>query len=193
LAGNYWVLLENCFKQGQHQKQLADSLRLSEKSRRYGMKKIIVLAAMLLLIAPVTAMAGMTAFMDMDELSNSELASTTGQTGITMNQTLVITDGYIAWGDDDGCSTTTPGAGKEGWLTLDSITASVVVTGLTIDVCQVSVNTTWLTIGQPAVVVSAGLGAIRVGSEMNQGPSLGELVIHSLAISGTTIEITGHP
>ena len=152
------------------------------------MKKIIVLVAALMLIVPVSAMAGMTAFMDMNEMTDTEMASTTGQTGITINQTLNISGGYIAWGDDDGC------ANSEGWLTLSTLTVSqLVITGMTIDVCHASGTvTTWLTIGQPALTVSAGIAAIKVGSVINGGASLGELVIHSLAVGAMTIQITGH-
>jgi len=60
------------------------------------MKKLLVLAAALLILLPANAMAGMTAFMDMDELSNTELASTTGQAGITLRTSMtIVTGGYI--------------------------------------------------------------------------------------------------
>lgn len=155
------------------------------------MKKILVLAVIMLLVAPISAMAGMTAFMDMDEMSDTELAATTGQTGITMNQTITITGGYIAWGDDNGCAGTTA---NRGWLTLENITASgLIMDGTTIDICKAGGEvTTWLTIGVPALTITAGISAIRVGSNIDAGFSLGELVIHSLQINAMTVEITGH-
>jgi hypothetical protein len=154
------------------------------------MKKIIVLVAALLLVAPLSAMAGMTAFMDMDEMSDNELAETTGQTGITIKQHLEISGGYIAWGDNDGCAGT---SANEGWLTLNDLTVSALDADMTIDVCKAGGEaTTWLTIGISEQIITAGIAEIKVGSNINSGPSLGELVIHSLRIASTTMQITGH-
>ncbi|MEW5735552.1 MAG: DUF6160 family protein [Thermodesulfobacteriota bacterium] len=157
------------------------------------MKKLLVLIVAALLLAPVSAMAGMNAFMDMDELSNSELASTTGQTGITINATAQILGGYIAWGDNDGCGGTT--AATDGWLTINGITASgIVLDGTTIDVCTAG-TTTWLTIGVPALTINANVASLYLGSTIRtNGPdSLGQLTIGNLQLAAMTLEITGHP
>jgi hypothetical protein len=173
------------------QKKEARGERRGDEKGGMVMKKLVILVAALLLIAPISAMAGMTAFMDMDEMSNAELADTTGQTGITINQTLQLAGGYIAWGDNDGCGGTTT---NQGWLTLNNITASaIVLNGMTIDVCTATgETTTWLTIGIPAQTVTAGVSEIKVGSAANAGPSMGELVIHSLTVANMTVQITGH-
>lgn len=161
------------------------------------MKKLLVLIVAALLLAPVSAMAGMNAFMDMDELSNSELASTTGQTGITINTTLDIDGGWIAWGDDDGCAGTTANAG---WLVLGNITSSAIVTtGLTIDVCT-NGTTTWLTIGVPQTTIASLeiAGIYPTGTAPASGalppadPSLGSLGIYDLVLAAQTLQITSH-
>lgn len=155
------------------------------------MKKLLVLIVAALLLAPVSAMAGMNAFMDMDELSNAQLASTTGQTGITINATTQILGGYIAWGDDDGCGGTTINAGV---LTINGITASgLIMDGTTIDVCT-NGATTWLTIGVPAMTINANVASIFLDNAIKTAglDSLGELTIGNLQLAAMTLEITGH-
>ncbi len=158
------------------------------------MKKLVM--ALVLLMVPVAAMAGMNAFMDMDEMSNNELAATTGQTGITLNATVQVTGGYIAWGDTDGCTTT---AATDGWMTMSGIQiSSLVITGTTVDICRTG-GTSWLTIGVPALTVAGSVAnifiddAIRTdnGNLPSGNNSLGHLVFN-LSLAGTTIEITGH-
>jgi hypothetical protein len=137
-------------------------------------------------------MAGMTAFMDMDELSNSELAGTTGQAGITLRTAMsIVTGGYIGWGDDDGCTTTVAGT-NQGWLTLSSIWSSGITnTDITIDVCSDGTQS-WLTIVIPTMTLNAGVRAIKVGSTINTDDSLGELQIVNLSIANQTIQVRGH-
>jgi hypothetical protein len=156
------------------------------------MKKLLVLAAVLLLLAPATAMAGMTAFMDMDELSNNELADTTGQAGITLRASLtIVTGGYIGWGDDDGC-TTTVATTAQGWLTLSSIwSTGINLTDVTVDVCSDGTQS-WLTIGVPTMTLNQGVRAIKVGSQINTDSSLGELQIVNLSIAAVTLQVRGH-
>jgi hypothetical protein len=157
------------------------------------MKKLLVLIVAALLLAPVSAMAGMNAFMDMDELSNSELASTTGQTGITINTSTRIISGWIAWGDDDGCLGTTI---NTGYLVLGNITAATITTtGLTIDVCT-SGGTTWLTIGVPQTTVSdlriAGIYPTTSDTGPGGDESLGSLRVTNLVLGAQTLQITSH-
>lgn len=160
------------------------------------MKKLAL--ALILLMVPVAAMAGMNAFMDMDEMSNTEMAALTGQTGITMNATLQILGGHVAWGDTDGCGGTT--LATDGWLTLSGITVgSLVLTGQTIDICRVG-GTSWLTIGIPALTVAGGVANIYIDSTVKtvggntyaDGNSLGHLVFN-LSLASMTTQITGHP
>jgi hypothetical protein len=157
------------------------------------MKKLLVLAAVLLLIVPATAMAGMTAFMDMDELSSNELADTTGQAGITLRTTLtIVTGGYIGWGDDDGC-TTTVNATNQGWLTLSSIWSDgVTLTDVTIDVCSNEAGDQWVVIAVPTLTLNQGVRAIKVGSLINTDDSMGELQIVNLSLAAMTIHVRGH-
>jgi hypothetical protein len=149
----------------------------------------MIIAAAILLLLPVSAMAGMTAFMDMDELSNNELSDTTGQVGITLNATLGITGGYIGWGDGDGCGGTT---WDRGWVTLSGITATgTVLDGTTIDACT-SGATTWLTIVVPAMTINANVDAVLIGQDVNTGPSIGQITVGNLGLAGVTLEIAGH-
>lgn len=160
------------------------------------MKKLAL--ALILLMVPVAAMAGMNAFMDMDEMSNTEMAALTGQTGITMNATLQILEGYVAWGDVDGCGGTTL-TNTIGWLTLSGIqVGSLAITGQTIDICRVG-STSWLTIGIPTLTVSGSVANIfidssvvtRSGLAYDQGNSLGHLRF-DLSLGSMTTQITGH-
>jgi hypothetical protein len=175
---------------GQQNKNLGRGECRGDEKGGMVMKKIMVLVVALLLVAPLSALAGMTAFMDMDEMSDNELAATQGQTGITMTQHLELAGGYIAWGDNDGCAGTTAGAG---WLTLNNLWATGIDANLTIDVCTVAGEaTSWLTIGIAGQTISAGVSEIKLGSAINTGASLGELVIHSLTIQNSVMRITSH-
>jgi len=157
------------------------------------MKKLLVLAAALLLMVPATAMAGMTAFMDMDELSSSEMASTSGQAGITLRASLtIVTGGYIGWGDDDGC-TTTVAVGNQGWVTLASIwSTGTTLNDVTIDVCTGESALTWIVIQVPQLTLNQGIRAIKVGSLKNTGASLGELNIVNLSVASVNLRVRGH-
>jgi len=157
------------------------------------MKRLLVLAAAILLLVPATAMAGMTAFMNMDELSSSEMASTTGQAGITLRASLtIVTGGYIAWGDDDGC-TTTVNATNQGWLTLKSIwSTGTNLTDVTIDVCSNELGDQWIVVKVPTMTLNQGIRAIKVGSTRDSDDSMGELQIVNLSLAAVTIHVRGH-
>lgn len=157
------------------------------------MKKLLVLAAVALLLVPASAMAGMTAFMNMDELSSKEMASTTGQAGITLNAELtIVTGGYIGWGDDDGC-TSVVNATNQGWLTLKSIWSDgITLNGVTIDVCSNELGNQWIVVGVPALTLNQGIRAIKVGSTRDSDDSLGELQIVDLSVAAVTIHVRGH-
>jgi hypothetical protein len=154
------------------------------------MKKILVLAVVALLIAPISAMAGMTAFMNMDEMSGNEMSDVTGQTGITIDVTQQILGGYISWGDNDGCTT----YASAGYVTLSTITAGpIIIDGLTIDACDDG-TTSYVVIGVPVMTQSAHIAAVRIGSAagFGIGNSLGSITIGSLTMAAMTVRINGH-
>jgi len=164
------------------------------------MKKLLVIVAMMLML-PVSAMAGMTAFMDMDELSNNELAQTTGQVGITVLTNIgsvTGTGGYISWGDSNGCA----GCGTTaGWLNLTTLSFSVATgteIGMTIDACTTSAGVSYLVLGISAGSITTDLDIqhMRVGSAVgNIGADMGELVVDNLMVnvgSTITLKIAGH-
>jgi len=157
------------------------------------MKKLLVLAAALLLMVPASAMAGMTAFMDMDELSSSEMASTSGQAGITLRASLtIVTGGYIGWGDDDGC-TATVSTTAQGWVTLASIwSTGTTMNDVTVDVCTGEAGATWIVVQVPALTLNQGIRAIKVGSLRNTGASMGELNIVNLSVANVNLRVRGH-
>jgi hypothetical protein len=157
------------------------------------MKKIIVLVAAALLLLPMSAMAGMTAFMDMDKLSDVELAATTGQAGITINATAQVLGGYISWGDEDGYAAI---SASSGWLILNNITVSgLVLDGTTIDICTPDGGPTWLVIGVPGLTITAGLEVLlspvrTPGDALEE--KLGDLYVGGLQLAGMTLQISGH-
>lgn len=155
------------------------------------MKKVLACLAVLLLLTPVTAMAGMTNFLNMEDLPTTEMDSVTGQTGITINMTAQITDGYVAYGDTDGV----PGDPNPGYVILSHIKTSPIQTdGLMIDACTDG-PTSYLVITMPEVSIdSVEIGSIRLASEpgFDEGQSLGSLVIGGLVMAASTIRISGH-
>jgi len=155
------------------------------------MKKILVLAAILMLV-PVSAMAGMTAFMNMDELSSNDLSSVTGQTGITINAQITITGGFQSWGDNDGCTAFT----TAGFVTLSTITTrgfAIDVSGLTIDACNDG-TTSYVSISYPTITLNQYIAAVRIGDDaaFGNGASIGSLTVGSLTLGSSYIRISGH-
>lgn len=155
------------------------------------MKKILVLAAILMMV-PATAMAGMTAFMGMDELSGNEMSEVTGQTGITIDATFAIGGGYITWGDDDGCAAFS----TDGYFTMSTITvSSISVDGLTIDACDDGTNA-WINIGMPSITINTSIAALRTSGNgsygFGAGNSMGSLTIGSLVVTASNVRIRGH-
>jgi len=158
------------------------------------MKKALILVAILLMLAPASAMAGMTAFMNMDEMSGNEMSDVTGQTGISIDSTVKFNGGYVAWGDLDGAAGI---AATAGYLILNSIytPTALTMTGLTLDACTDGA-TTYLVIGLPAITGSATM-QLLLGNDANPNvatneASLGELTLGSLSFGTSTIKIYGH-
>jgi len=155
------------------------------------MKKLVILAVALLIV-PASAMAGMTAFMNMDELSSKEMATVTGQTGITIDMNTAITSGIINWVDADGAATglySTQGALV---IELGSITTGIA--SLTVD-AGTGPGGSALVITTTSPVLNADITAIRCATAADLtlvGPSLGEIKITSLVAGSTQIAIYGH-
>ena len=154
------------------------------------MKRMLVFLLAAALLTPAGAMAGMTAFLNLNEMGGAEMGDITGQTGITIDMTSQITGGYIAWGDNDGCTTYT----TAGFLVLSTITAGPrTVDGMTIDACYDG-TTAYLVLGMPATVGNCHIAAIRLGPSagFGVGESLGSLTVGSLAVSAMTVRINAH-
>lgn len=152
------------------------------------MKKFLVLAALILLLLPVSAMAGMTS------ASDTDLEGVKGQTGITLSMSMSVTAGQVLWGDSDGFTATTAYT-TQGWLILSSVTLpSIAVTDVSIDVGS-SATTTYLGIATTGNIITGNLtvGAIVLGSTTTTTtPSLGELQVKSIGVSFGTIKISAH-
>jgi hypothetical protein len=173
------------------------------------MKKGMACLAVILLLAPVTAMAGMTTFLDLEDLNATEMDLVTGQTGITINMTAQITDGYVAYGDTDGVP---PSAQTPGYVILSHIKTSPITIGvadkngngnafgvyknggLMIDACTDG-PTSYLVITMPETgIEKVEIGSIRLASEpgFDEGLSMGSIVIGGLVMAASTIRISGH-
>jgi hypothetical protein len=156
------------------------------------MKKVLVIAAMLVMLLPVTAMAGMTAFMDMDELSSSDMSDVTGQTGITIYAAISILNGYVSWSDDNGCNAFGTGA----FVTLATIKSSMIsIDGLTIDACNDG-TTSYISISIPTLTLNQSISAIRIGTlhavGANGGLSLGRIDQTNITIGSSYLRISAH-
>ncbi|MDI6797183.1 MAG: hypothetical protein QMD09_09570 [Desulfatibacillaceae bacterium] len=136
------------------------------------MRKLIVLVAAAMLFLPMSAMAGMTAFMDMEQVSDFELAETTGQTGLTIDLTVASSSfTWVSWGDDDGYAPLTTIGGV---LYIVPITPLALDLNVTVDVCtSLGVNylvleVTGLTFSN-AIALGLGDGAAGVGNAVDAG------------------------
>jgi hypothetical protein len=156
------------------------------------MKKVLVLVAVLALLLPASAMAGMTAFMNMDELSSSDMSDVTGQTGITIYASVTILNGYVSWSDDDGCTAFT----TAGFVTLSTIKSAMIsVNGLTIDACDDG-STSYISISIPTLTLNQSISAIRIGTQhavgLAGGPSIGRIDQTNITISNSVLRISAH-
>jgi len=149
------------------------------------MKKLCLLAA-LLLVLPVSAMAGMTAVSDVD------LEEVTGQTGITITMNVTVTATSMAWGDSDGFGTYS----TAGWVILSTVAMpSLTLTGVTIDcgsngtdtILQIDLGTTSLISGNLTI------GNVIIGTTASATTaSLGEIRMVGLGVTTGAIRIAGH-
>jgi hypothetical protein len=149
------------------------------------MKKLFILAALVLFLVPVSAMAGMSV------ASDTDLQDITGQTGVTISMNMNVTATGIAWGDSDGFGTWT----TQGWVVLQNVVLpTIALSGVTIDVGS-QVGMSWLAIGTTGNIITGDLtiGALVIGSSATSaGPSAGEIRIEGIGIGFGTIRIGGH-
>jgi len=149
------------------------------------MKKLCLLAALLVLL-PVSAMAGMSAVSDMD------LEEVTGQTGITLTMAVTVTATSMAWGDSDGFGTYS----TAGWVILSSVTMpSVNLSNVTID-CGSDATTSILQIDLGTTNLIQGnltIGNVIIGTTASATTqSLGEIRMVGLGVATGAIRISGH-
>lgn len=137
------------------------------------MRKLIVLVAVAMFFLPMSAMAGMTAFMDMEKVSDFELAETTGQTGLTIDLTVQSnTFTWVSWGDDDGymAGGTTAALLEAGVLYIVPITQLDLDLNVTIDVCTTG-GVSYLVIEVDTLTIS---NAIALGLGTGAGLGVGD-------------------
>ncbi len=161
------------------------------------MKKMLAIAATALLVLPVLAMAGMTAFDNMTELG-PEMAEITGQVGITIDSSIEVTTGYLAWGDSNGYDTTdTAGVLKLDGLTVNGGAPGTALdqTGLTIDAGTTG-STSYLVIGLPSISGKITIANVVLGTMATDAAtatnSLGSITIGNLTIPKSTVKISAH-
>jgi len=149
------------------------------------MKKLCLVAALLMLL-PVSAIAGMSAVSDVD------LEEVTGQTGITITMNVTVTASSMAWGDSDGFGTYS----TQGWVVLSSVTMpSITLSGVTIDcgsdgtnsILQIDVGTGNLISGNLTI------GNVIIGTTAaSSTASIGEIRMVGLNVQTGAIRISGH-
>jgi len=145
-----------------------------------------VLAALVLLLLPGAAIAGMTA------VSNLDLEEVTGQTGITLTVNVTVRATSMAWGDSDGFGTYS----TAGWVILSSVTMpSVNLSNVTIDagsdgttsILQIDLGTTNLVQGNLTI------GNVIIGTTSTATTqSLGEIRYVGLGVATGAIRLSGH-
>jgi hypothetical protein len=150
------------------------------------MRRLYVWAALLLMLLPTSALAGMTATSDLD------LEEVTGQTGMTVSMSVTVVASTIAWGDSDGFGTYV----TAGWMILSSVTTpSVNMTNVTID-CGSDATNAFLQINLGTTNLIQGnltIGSVVIGTASTSSTqSLGEVRMTSLGVKTGAILISGH-
>lgn len=149
------------------------------------MKKLLIVAALLLILAPVSAMAGMTT------ASEKELEGVSGQVGMTVDMSMTVVASSVAWGDSDGFSTWN----TQGWLILSNFSLpTIAISNLIIDVGTTGA-TSYLSLLTSGNIVTGNLvvGSIIVGSAATSTTqSLGELRVNGIGVSFGRIMLSGH-
>jgi len=150
------------------------------------MKKLVILAALLMLL-PVSAMAGMSA------VSDTDLEEVTGQVGLTITMTVTVTASTIAWGDSDGFG---PTYTSQGWVILSNVTTpNFQLTGVTIDAGSDN-SSAYVCINTGATNIISGnmtIGALIIGTTGTAtGASTGEIRMTGLGVQVGALIISGH-
>lgn len=133
------------------------------------LKKIALAAAVM--AVPFMAQA------DLKALDDSDLASVTGQAGISIAGNFNSTIGSIVYTDTDT---------NGGSLTLETVK----LTGFDIDESNpltIDVKNDKLEIGLPTITGGVSVAAVKIGTE-----SIGSVAINDLNMAGSTIKVWGH-
>ncbi|MBU2489073.1 MAG: hypothetical protein KKA60_06755 [Proteobacteria bacterium] len=149
------------------------------------MKRTLFWVAVIALL-PLAAWAGMTAITD------TELQDVKGQTGITIDMSVTMSAGDMAWEDKDGFT----GAGATGAVILSGVTMpSVSLSGVIIDAGSTA-TTSYLQIDTGAGNLITGdfiINDLIIGDAIGATvESLGKFQISDTAISFGKIKISGH-
>lgn len=159
-------------------------------------KGILAIAIVALMMLPLAAMAGM--LTEKAPISDNELQSITGQTGVTIDMDILVTSGYLAYGDDSGddaVGATYTDAGyftQSGLFINNGAGVATSIDGLTIDVGTDVGDTTALIIGLPSITGNIGFGALQLGTAAEDGASLGSLTLGDFTLAGSTVAIYPH-
>ncbi len=156
------------------------------------MKKLAILAAILVLI-PASVMAGM------NILNESSLNDVTGQVGITIDSTVEVDAGFLAWGDRDGYDSTISAGG---FVTLQGLSinngstgSGMAMTGLKLD-AGTDTTKSYLVITLPSINGQIGIADLvldtTAGATATTTNSLGSITIGNLSVPGSTVKISAH-
>lgn len=114
---------------------------------------------------------------DLKALDDSDLASVTGQAGISIAGNFNSTIGSIVYTDTDA---------NGGSLSLETVK----LTGFDIDEnnpLTIDVKNDKLEIGLPTITGGVSVAAVKIGAE-----SIGSVAINDLNMAGSTIKVWGH-
>jgi hypothetical protein len=156
-------------------------------------KGILALALATLMVLPLAAMAGMLA--GKAPLPDSTLEGVTGQTGVTLDLSLRVTAGYVAYGDHDGVAATYTDGGflSMAGMTIDNgAGGATTINGLTIDAGTSTDGDTALIIGLPTITGRIAFNSLKLGTAANSGTSLGSLTIGDITMAASTVVIKPH-
>ena len=136
-------------------------------------------------------------FAAMDELNHPDLADLTGQVGIRIDLSVEIYDGYVAWGDSDGVSDDY--LSDPAYLTMSDIRLNngmdpvgpMDIIGLTID-AGTDNKQSYILIGMPSISGLISFDEVKIGKNIDEGESLGSLVIGDFRLAPSHIKITSH-
>lgn len=142
--------------------------------------------AIMLVIFPALALGGMVLVDD-----EMEFEDVTGQVGMTVDMTMTLRAGTVAWGDSDGFGTYTTAA----WLVYSGVTLpTMALNNVVVDIGRGG-TTSYVALATTGNLITGDLTiqSIIVGSSATSTTqSLGELRILGMGVSFGTIRISGH-